>query len=48
MTAGLASPLFWGSLVFALLMGGVAAFPVVRFLIARGKGHALVHRYHQH
>lgn len=46
MTAGLASPLFWGSLAFSLLIAGAAAFPVVRWLIARGKGHAVVHRHH--
>ena len=44
MEAGLASLLFWGSLAFALLVAGAAAFPVNRWLIARGKGHAAVHR----
>ena len=48
MTAGLASPLFWVTLAVALLLGGVAAFPVVRWLIARGKGHALIHQHHAH
>ena len=46
--AGLGSLLFWGSLAFALLVAGVAAFPVNRYLIARGKGHAVVHQYHAH
>jgi hypothetical protein len=46
MEAGLASPLFWGSLAFALAVAFVAAFPVNRWLIARGKGHAVVHQYH--
>ena len=46
MHAGLASPLFWGSLTVALLIAGVAAFPVNRWLIARGRGHAVVHRHH--
>ena len=46
MEAGLASPLFWGSLAFALAVAFVAAFPVNRWLIARGKGHAVVHEYH--
>ena len=41
--AGLGSLLFWGSLAFALVIAGVAAFPVNRYLIARGKGHAVVH-----
>jgi Domain of unknown function (DUF4396) len=43
MEAGLDSPLFWGALAFALLVAGVIAFPVNRWLISRGKGHAVVH-----
>ena len=46
MEAGLASPLFWGSLAFALAVAFVAAFPVNRYLIARGRGHAVVHEHH--
>ena len=46
MSAGLASPLFWGSLAFSLVVAGVAAFPVNRWLIARGRGHAVVHAHH--
>jgi hypothetical protein len=46
MEAGLADPLFWGSLAFALAVAWVAAFPVNRWLIARGRGHAVVHAYH--
>jgi hypothetical protein len=46
MEAGLTNLLFWGSLAFALLVAGAAAFPVNRWLIARGKGHAVVHEYH--
>jgi hypothetical protein len=46
MEAGLASLLFWGSLAFALAVAFVAAFPANRWLIARGKGHAVVHEYH--
>jgi Domain of unknown function (DUF4396) len=42
--AGLGDVLFWGSLAFALAVAGVAAFPVNRWLIARGRGHAAVHR----
>ena len=48
MEAGLTSPLFWGSLAFALAVAFVAAFPVNRYLIARGRGHAVVHRHHGH
>jgi Domain of unknown function (DUF4396) len=44
MDAGLGSLLFWGSLSFALAVAFVAAVPVNRWLIARGKGHAAVHR----
>ena len=43
MEAGLADPLFWGSLGFALAVAWVVAFPVNRWLIARGRGHAVVH-----
>ena len=46
MEAGLGSLLFWGSLAFALAVAFVAAFPVNRWLIVRGKGHAVVHEYH--
>ena len=46
MEAGLGSLLFWGSLAFALAVAGVAAFPVNRWLIARGRGHAVIHQYH--
>src|SRR4051794_35129199 len=48
MDAGLADALFWGSLALALAVAFVAAFPVNRFLIARGKGHAVVHAHHGH
>jgi Domain of unknown function (DUF4396) len=48
MDAGLGSPLFWGSLAFALAVAFVAAFPVNRYLISRGKGHAVVHQHHGH
>jgi hypothetical protein len=46
MEAGLGSLLFWSSLAFALAFAFVAAFPVNRWLIARGRGHAVVHEYH--
>ena len=46
MEAGLDSILFWGSLAFALAVAGVAAFPANRWLISRGRGHAVVHQYH--
>jgi hypothetical protein len=43
MDAGLDTVLFWGSLSMALVIAGVFALPVNRWLIARGKGHAVVH-----
>jgi hypothetical protein len=48
MDAGLGSILFWGSLAFSLAVAAVAAFPVNRWLISRGKGHAVVHAHHHH
>jgi hypothetical protein len=48
MEAGLGDVLFWGSLGLALAVAWVAAFPVNRWLIAKGRGHALVHAHHQH
>jgi Domain of unknown function (DUF4396) len=46
MEAGLTNLLFWGSLAVSLLVAGAAAFPVNRWLIRRGRGHAVVHAYH--
>ena len=43
----LPDPLFWGSLALSLVVAGIAAFPANRALIARGRGHALVHRSHE-
>ena len=43
MEAGVGSLLFWGSMAFALVIAGAVAVPVNRWLIARGKGHAVVH-----
>lgn len=48
MDAPLDSALFWGSLAIALAVAGVAAFPVNRYLISRGRGHAVVHSHHTH
>src|SRR5215213_7874914 len=48
MDAGPGDLLFWGSLAIALAIAFVAAFPVNRYLISRGKGHAVVHEYHGH
>ena len=46
MAAGLTDPPFWGSLAVARLIAGVAAYPVNRWLIARGRGHAVIHDAH--
>lgn len=46
--AGLASFLFWGSLGLSLFVAFWVAYPLNRYLISRGKGHAVVHHYHNH
>jgi hypothetical protein len=46
MAAGLTAPLFWGALASALVIAGAVAYPVNRRLIARGKGHAVIHELH--
>jgi hypothetical protein len=46
MDAGLDELLFWGSLAFALAVAFAVALPVNRWLIARGRGHAVVHAHH--
>lgn len=46
MAAGLMDGLFWGSLALSLAVAFVVAFPVNRWLISRGLGHAVVHAHH--
>jgi Domain of unknown function (DUF4396) len=46
MSAGLASALFWGSLAGSLVVAFLVTTPVNRWLIGKGKGHAVVHAYH--
>jgi len=48
MNAHLDTGLFWGSLVLSLVIAGAAAWPVNRWLISRGQGHAVVHQHHEH
>ena len=48
MEASLDNTLFWGSLSVALVVAGAIAFPFNRWLIARGKGHAVVHQSGHH
>lgn len=43
MDAGLVNPVFWSSMMLALTVAFMAAYPVNRWLLARGKGHALTH-----
>lgn len=44
MDAGLGEFRFWGSLLLSLVLAGAAAYPVVRWLILRGRGHAVIHQ----
>ena len=46
MNATLGSFLFWASLVLSLALAAIAAFPVNRWLISRGRGHAVLHAHH--
>jgi len=43
MEAGVGDVLFWGALSVALVIAGAVAYPVNRWLITRGKGHAVLH-----
>lgn len=46
MDAGVVQPLFWFSMIIALTAAFFAALPVNNYLLARGKGHALMHHHH--
>ncbi|SEC81980.1 protein of unknown function [Streptomyces sp. 2131.1] len=46
MDAGLSDLLFWGALAGSLVLAFVITTPVNRWMIGRGKGHAVVHAYH--
>lgn len=48
MAAPLTSALFWSAMALSLVVAGIAAFPVNRWLIARGRGHAVAHSHHGH
>jgi hypothetical protein len=48
MDAGLVNPLFWAAMPFSLFVAFWAAYPVNNYLLSRGKGHALVMKYHNH
>ncbi|KQX76547.1 hypothetical protein ASD10_12430 [Aeromicrobium sp. Root472D3] len=47
MNAGLVNVLFWVGMMISLTVAFFAAYPVNRYLLQRGKGHALTHEYHQ-
>jgi hypothetical protein len=48
MNAGLVNPLFWVAMPLSLLAAFIAAYPVNNYLLSKGKGHALVMKYHDH
>jgi hypothetical protein len=48
MGAGLDDVRFWGALAVALAIAFAVALPVNRWLIARGRGHAVIHGHHGH
>ena len=48
MDAGLADFLFWGTLLFSLVVAFVVTTPVNKWMISRGRGHAVVHAHHGH
>lgn len=48
MDAGITSVLFWSALAVSLLVAFLLTTPLNRWMISRGKGHAVVHAYHQH
>ena len=48
MDLGLGDPPFYGALALSLLVAGLIAWPVNRWLISKGKGHAVVHEHHHH
>jgi hypothetical protein len=47
-SAGLGDLLFWWSLLVSLVIAGAVAYPVNRWLLARGRGHAVMHAHHVH
>jgi hypothetical protein len=48
LAAGLSDWLFWWSLISSLVIAFVITVPVNRALIARGRGHAVIHQLHAH
>jgi hypothetical protein len=46
MSSGVGSALFWATMILSLFVAGIVALPVNRWLVSKGKGHAVAH--HQH
>jgi hypothetical protein len=46
MDGGLVDVMFWVGMMIALTAAFLAAYPVNRYLLQRGRGHALTHEYH--
>ncbi|MFI5825930.1 DUF4396 domain-containing protein [Streptomyces sp. NPDC051578] len=46
MDAHLSEALFWAALALSLALAFVVTTPVNKWMIGRGKGHAVVHQYH--
>lgn len=46
MEAGIVNPIFWLALSLGLGVAFFAAYPVNKYLLKKGKGHALTHKYH--
>ena len=46
LAAGLTDSLFWWSLIVSLVIAFIVTVPINRWLIARGRGHAVVHQFH--
>jgi hypothetical protein len=46
LNAGLGNALFWASLLGSLVIAFIVTVPVNRWMISRGKGHAVVHEFH--
>lgn len=44
--AGVTTALFWTSLALSLLVAFLVTTPVNRWMIGRGRGHAVVHQHH--
>ncbi len=48
MSAGLMNPKFWYAMPISLALAFIVTTPINYFLLKRGRGHALLHEYHDH